>query len=116
MNTVSIEEFIDLIGYRPKFVGDELYGSAKYVEFRRRGCCAASMEFAVKRDASSNGQWVYFEAIDFRNYDTSRGETITDDRRRGVVKGYVNRKNAGRMAGAVKASLAAMYRKDGPAW
>lgn len=116
MKSIRIEDFLELLDYRPKHVGKELCDPVRFVEFRTRNCHSPSLEFGTKPDAKKGGQYLYFEVIDFRNYDMSKGEIITEDRRHGVINAHLNESNMKQIASDINMALKKVYSKDGPAW
>lgn len=116
MKKIGINAFLSRLDYKPKHVGEELCDPVRFVEFRTAGCHSPSLEFGTKVNEEKGGQYFYFEVIDFRNYDTAKGDIISDDRRHGVISAYLNEKNADSIAEAVNVALRNVYRRKGPAW
>lgn len=119
MKVIPIESFLKLIRYKPKYVGKELVDQVKFIEFPRRFCYSATMEYGTEISAGKDGkvgQTFYWEVIDFSNYDTSKGEIITDVRRHDVIWDRLTRENMKELAEKVNRSLKNIYRRNGPIW
>lgn len=63
---ISIDEFINQLNYKPKWVTDDFYGM-RIIQFRNYLGFSPSIEFSTKLNENGT-QSIYFDILDLRNY------------------------------------------------
>lgn len=110
---MTIEKFIELLKYKPKYVTDQCkFDDVRMIEFRSWKNFSASIEFGTSFRDEHNGYYFYFEVLDMNGYKEMDFIPLDSSRRHGVIFCWPNTDDDyKKLADCINESLRKMHQR-----
>ena len=103
---MTLEEFLKLVKYTPMHIGKDFGDGMRFVTFRSKDGFSTNLEFGT---VDNNGQYLYWEIVDWNNYHAGDTIALDSERRHDVLNTRLTKDNADYIAAFINASLDRFY-------
>ena len=103
---MTLEEFLKLLKYKPIHISKDLGDGVQFVTFRAKEGFSTNLEFGTVDD---DGQYLYWEIVDWNNYHAGDIIALNSDRRHDVLNTRLTKDNVDYIAAFINASLDRFY-------
>lgn len=118
------QEFVALLAYKPKWISDPNIDDVSNIEFNKSENRSPYIEFGTEYRDDKDGQYFYYEILDYGDYNNGDFISLTSDRRHDVILSWPKTKSDfEKLAKSINQSLKNLYSKpknerslDGKPW
>ena len=103
---MTLEEFLKLVKYTPMHIGKDFGDGMRFVTFRSKDGFSTNLEFGT---VDNNGQYLYWEIVDWNNYHAGDIIALDSERRHDDVNLRQSKYRGASIPANINASLDRLY-------